>query len=222
MDDYGQIPYEDISELKSKLEGLKDKKDVPSKDMFEAVHQLAGTMHDLLEIFAAAAEQLKIEEKDYETENKKHELIISRLDKLIDQNKTIAEGMVAMVEMIKEKFGSIDRQGEQMFKQDDSDPIFSQPQPQEAPKPEPKTFMRQQWKPQPERQAPQPQPKYGMPPMPPPQMMPLQMMPLQSSNYEPEMPPMEPSPMPDLDLPEEPLPFDDEPKKKSIFGMFKK
>lgn len=36
-----------------------------------------------------------------------------------------------------------------------------------------------------------------------------------------QLPPMEPAPMPDLDLPEEPFPME-EPKKKGLFGVFKK
>src|SRR3989338_8358457 len=95
------IPYKDISELRRELESIKDKKDVSTRDLYEAVNKLAAVMEDMLEVFGAAAEQLKLEEKEYEAETKKHDAIISRLDKLTDQNRTIAEGLVAMVEMVK-------------------------------------------------------------------------------------------------------------------------
>ena len=109
-EDYGVVPYKDISELKKELEGMQDKRDVSPKELYDAVHKLANAMSDMLEVFGAAAEQLKLEEKEYELEAKKHEMIISKLDKLIDQNKTIAEGMVAIVEMVKEKFGSVEKE----------------------------------------------------------------------------------------------------------------
>ena len=106
-EDYGVVPYRDLSELKTQLEGIQSKKDVSTKDLHDAVAKLAQSMSDMIEIFGAAAEQLKLEEKEREAEMKKHELIAAKLDKLLDQNKTIAEGMVAVVEMIKERLGTV-------------------------------------------------------------------------------------------------------------------
>ena len=114
-EDYDLVPYKDISELKKELEGMKGKKELPTKDIYDAVQKLAQTMTDMLEVFGAAAEQMKIEEREYESEAKKHEVIISKLDKLIDQNKTIAEGMVAIVEMVKEKIFSPAREKEELM-----------------------------------------------------------------------------------------------------------
>ena len=212
-EEYGVVPYRDISELKRQLENIQDRKDVSSKDLYGAVKELAATMGDMLEVFGAAADQLKLEEKEYDAENRKHEMIISKLDKLIDQNKTIAEGMVAIVEMVKEKLGSKE---EQMFKQKDDDVQMFKPQPEQKP------FARPQpdWKPAQEpmqRQQPSMQPM----PMIPPPLMPQPSVSTQYPDLD-QMPPMEPSPMPDLDFPEEPFPLDEEHKKKSLFGMFKK
>lgn len=217
-DDYGMIPYEDVSELKNKLGSMASRKDVSTKDMFEAVHQLAGTMHDMLEIFSAAAEQLKVEEKEYDAESKKHDVIVSKLDKLIDQNKTIAEGMVAIVEMFKEKFGGTKKSDDQpMFDSSDSEPVFvkSEPAPQ---KQETVSFSRQQpqWNPQQQWKAPE-QMRQASP----------QMQQMASSGPVPapdfsQMPPMEPTPMPDLDMPDEPFPMESESKRKGMFAMFKK
>ena len=193
-------PYKDISDLKRELEVIKDRREVSTKDLHDAVRKLTDTMDNMLGVFAAAAEQLKLEDREYEAENRKHETIISKLDKLIDQNKIIAEGMVAIVELVKEKFPQ--KEG-QMFKADEPEPVFARP--------EPRLFMKQ-----PEfRTAQQPAPR-AMPAMPP----------VSSPSFaQPDfgLPPMEPAPMPDLDFPEEPFSAADEPKKKSLFGgMFKK
>lgn len=198
MDDDSAL-YKDISELKKELEGMKGRKDVSTKDIYDAVQKLTQTMKDILEVFGAAAEQMKLEEKEYESEQKKHEVIMSRLDKLIDQNKTIAEGMVAIVDMVKERMPAKDE--EQMF----------------MPRPEPRPFMKpvqQEWMPKPGPMT----PRQGT-------MMPLAqpMQPPISAAMPPElgMPPMQPTPAPDLDFPENELKFE-EPKKKGLFGVFKK
>ena len=89
------IQYKDISELKKELDSMKGKKDISQKELYEAVQRLAQAVTGMLDIFGAATEQMKIEEKEYESETRKHDVIIQKLDKMIDQNKTIAEGMVA-------------------------------------------------------------------------------------------------------------------------------
>jgi len=45
--------------------------------------------------------------------------------------------------------------------------------------------------------------------------------PMQPPDFGMQMPPMEPAPLPDFDM-EEPFPPEDEPRKKGLFGMFKK
>ena len=218
---YDLVSYKDISELRNNLDGIREKKDISSKDLHDAMRKLADTMGSMLNVFGAAAEQMKIEEKEYESEDKKHELIISRLDKLLDQNKTIAEGMVAVVEMFKEKFPQREKEApmfaeteEKMPKPKDESRLFTS-----SPMPE--------WKPEP----PKPQNQVSIPqmniPYPPPQMSTPQM---PSQNFGPspdfgmQMPPMEPTPMPDFDFPEDQFPLNDEQaqKKKGMFGMFKK
>lgn len=193
--------YKDISEVKKELEGIKGKKDVSVKELYDAVQKLAQTMSDILDVFGAAAEQMRLEEKGYETEAKKHEMIVSKLDKLIDQNKTIAEAMVGVVDMIKEKLVAPAKEKEELWK----------------PQPEPRPFIRPT--------KPEWQPKPIEPMMPRAQMLPIAPQPMQPppipTTPEFGMPPMQPAPPPDLDFPELGL-EEEEPKKKGLFGMFKK
>lgn len=212
--DFESDSYRSISDLNKELAAMKGKKDVSVKDLYDTVQKLTATMTDMLEVFGAAAEQLNLEEKEYEADARKHELIISKLDKIIDQNKTIAEGMVAIVDMIKEKVVPLARQREE--------PIF-------RPRPEPKPFMRpqQEWQPEPmmsRMQQPIMQPLMPQP------LTPQAMAPsIQPPDFGMQMPPMQPAPEPDFDLPE----FPEEPssapslsergqQKKGLFGMFKK
>lgn len=206
-EDYDLVPYKDISELKRELEGIKEKKDVSAKDVHEAVRQLAAVMNDMLEVFAGAAEQMKLEEKNAELESKKHEMILSKLDKLLEQNKIIAEGMLAVVEMMKEKFPESQKE-EPMFKPKQEDEEFL-PRTKEQP-----VFVESQ-------QDIRAEPKPAAPPLP---LMAPPMPPSFGSELGMQMPPLEPSTMPDLDFPEEQFPLADEPeqKKKGLFGMFKK
>lgn len=192
------VPYKDISELKKELEGMRGRKDISAKELYEAVDKLAQTITDMLEVFGAAAEQMNLEEKSYEAEAKKHEAIISKLDKLMDQNRTIAEGMVSIVEMVKEKIVAPAKEKEEMFR--------------------PRPFMKpMEWQPRPEPVQ-RTQPIMAPPQMTTPQMAPPPMPP---PDFGMQMPPMEPAPLPDFDL-EEPFPPEEEPRKKGLFGMFKK
>ena len=214
------VSYKDISELKKELEGMKDKKDVSTKDLYDVVQKLADTISGMLEVFGAAAEQLGMEEKGYESEAKKYEIIISKLDKLLDQNKTIAEGMVAIVGMVKENLGSAEKQGTMFKPKANEEPLFRQ-----------KRFIRPQtaWQPS-QESAPMPQPMSMPTPQPiaQPTMLtptlapPAMSQPLNPPDFGMQMPPMEPTPSPDLDFPEEPFPLGEEPKRKGLFGMFKK
>ena len=222
------IPYKDISELKKELDAVKGKKDIPQKELYEVVQKLSDTMADMLEVFGAAAEQMKIEDKEYEANARKHEQITSKLDKIIDQNKTIAEAMVGIVDMIKENIVEPEKE-ESSFKPEE-EPLFKA-KPEPKPAPEPRQFMQPSppsWQPKIEpMMLSRPEPMQStrpimQQPMYPPQPIGVNPMtpPLPPPDFGMQMPPMQPTP--DLDFPEEPLEFENEPKKKGIFGMFKK
>ena len=100
-EDYEFLPYKELSELKKEIDALKGGKEISTKELYDAVQKLSQTLADMLEVFGAAAEQMKLEEKERDAELKKHETMVSKLDKLLDQNKTIAEGMLAIVDMVK-------------------------------------------------------------------------------------------------------------------------
>lgn len=204
------IQYKDISELKKELAGMSGKKGVSINELHDVVQRLAETMTGMLEVFGAAAEQMRLEESEHESAAKKHEMTLAKLDKIIGQNRTIAEGMVAVVDLIKERLIAPAKEREEAMYR---------------PKPEPRPFIKPPTKPEwqfkPEQMAQRAQPPMPPPPMSPP--APVQMPPAMSfSDFgAQQMPPMQPTPLPDLDL-EEPFPLEEEQKKKGLFGMFKK
>lgn len=210
--------YKDISDLKRDLEGLKLKKNISNEDLYDAVQKLGQTITDMLEVFAAAAEQMQVEEKSYDAQTKKQDMFSTKLDKLIEQNKTIAEGMVAIVDLVKDKFTSDE-------KEEKEEPMFN-PAPQPIPGPNPFIPRPQpQWQPSPEPMMPRatmspPSPSSSMTASIPPPPMPEYSMP--SIGEEFSMPPMEPEPMPNLDFPDEVPSLEEGAKKKGLFGMFKK
>lgn len=83
---------------------------------------------------------------------------------------------------------------------------------------EPKPFMRPQWQPKPEPMMPR---QAMQQPMPPPSFSPQSMTPQMPPDFGMQLPPLEPAPSPEFDLEEPSLP-EEEPKKKGLFGMFKK
>ncbi|MEK6983385.1 MAG: hypothetical protein AABX33_02330 [Nanoarchaeota archaeon] len=218
-DDLG---FRDISDLRKELEVMKGKKDITTKELYDAVQRLTQTMSGMLEIFGAAAEQMKLEEKEYGADVRKHEILNSKLDKIIEHNKTIAEAMIGVVDMLKEKVFSPAKIHEGAFKPKEE--FFFRP------KPEPRPFMKpqQDWQPRPEPIVRRAEsippsmrstlaPSVEVPMMPPPMHASMPPPP----DLDAQMPPMEPMPSPDLDFPAD-LGLDEEHKKKGLFGMFKK
>ena len=177
------------------------------------MHRLADAVGGMLEVFAAASEQLKLEDQGYEAEAKRHDTIISKLDKAIDQNRTIAEGMVAIVELVKEKFGS-EKEEVSFASKEEKENVFKA-------KPEQKPFAKMDWKPDVQIQRPQPLPQSSMMPS---MTSTVPLISQPQNDFGMRLPPMQPTPGPDLDFPEEPFPLDEDnaQKKKGLFGMFKK
>ncbi len=212
--------FADISILK----GEAGRKSISNEDLHEAISKVNQSLQSVLEVFAAATEQIKIEDKDIEADARKHEAIVAKLDKLIEQNKTIAEGMVAVVDVIKERIpqavNELSQKQEPQFKpqpwapQQDTRQMPAQPQVDWNPKPEPAKPM-----------APM-QPQMAQP------MTAPMAAPMASSNGSSFMPPP-PMPsdfgteLPNLGMPEPDIKTGDEPpmpedRRKGLFGAFRK
>jgi len=94
---YQIMPYKEVLALKKDIEELKKKSSGGSAELMETIGKLTKNMDNMLQIFKAAAEEMDLEEDGGNKELKK------KLDEIIEQNKIIAEGMVAIVDMVKER-----------------------------------------------------------------------------------------------------------------------
>lgn len=220
--DYEIMPYKEIVALKKEVEALKSRSGASSQDLLNSMDTLTKTMNSMLQLFKSAAEDMGLEDKEKQDFTEKIGPMLERLDGLEEQNKTIAEGMVAIADMVKEMKGE--------------KPSLFKPKPQKQESRRPKEPILPEYHPL--RPAPM-QPKAPQPwPMPPPKEAP-EFSPFGPMPEEPpELPPFEeplppPGPMPPgpmpagpigqfPPLPEEPPLFEEKPRKKGLFGRFKK
>lgn len=209
-DSYEIMPYKEIVELKKQIAELQRKTgDTTSKELLESMAALTKSMNNMLQLFSSAAEEMKLEEKTESELSQKVAPLIEKVDRLEEQNKTIAEGLVAIASMLKDI-----KKGEKVEKPKE----FIPPKPSEKPEFE-------EFPPMGEPELPPLEPPGPMPPIrgPPPfstgspRVVPRRPMP-------PPFGPPPPGPMPfggaDFGLPPLP-PLEEEPKRKG-FGLFKK
>ena len=101
---YEIMPYKEIVSLKKEIEELKKKSgEVPSRDLLNSMNNLTKSMEGMLQLFRTAAEEMKAEES-IDT-SKQLAPIIHKINELSEQNKKIAEGMVAIADMVNEMKG---------------------------------------------------------------------------------------------------------------------
>lgn len=233
-DSYEIMPYKEIVELKKQIAELQQKTgDTSSKELLASMASLTKSMNNMLQLFSSAAEEMKLEEKTESELSQKIGPLIEKVEKLEEQNKTIAEGLVAVADMVKETKG--------------------EKRPKEKPKPlPPKPPEKSSFEDLPSLEPPEPEEEsFGLPPLEPPKptrgpppgpsffstgsprvvarrpMPPLggpPPMPLPRGRPMPPLggpPPMGPGGADFGELPPLP-PLEEEPKKKGLFGMFKK
>ncbi len=220
--DYEIMPYKEIVALKKEVEALKSRSGASSQDLLNSMDTLTKTMNSMLQLFKSAAEEMKSEDREKQDFTEKAGPMLERLDALEEQNKTIAEGMVAIADMVKEMKG----EKPSLFK--------PRPQKQESRRPK-EPILPEYHPPRPAPIQPRAQNPFGGP-MPPPRAAPefspfgpMPEEPPELPSFEEQLPPpgpMPPGPMPAGPigplLPEEPPLFEEKPKKKGLFGRFKK
>ncbi len=150
------MPYSDISELKKQAKKVSEQKG-ESEQLLSSVNTLTRSMDSMLQLFRNAVDEMKIEEEEEKAISHQIQPLMDKLDEIIEQNKIIAEGMVAISDIIREripeKMAQIPRQ---------------MPPPQMAPPMPPPVFPNFQ-----SQQSPFDNPSMNQqmpPPMPPPQM----------------------------------------------------
>ena len=135
---------------------------------------LTRSMNSMLQLFSSAAEEMKLEERTESELSEKITPLINKVNNLEEQNKTIAEGLVAVADMVKDikkESGKIERGIKP--KQVRSPSLFGSPPPienhEDAPayEEEPPTDMPEL----PPLDQPEENNDFGLPPLEPPEPM---------------------------------------------------
>ena len=99
---YEIMPYKEIVALKKEIEELKGRSgDVSSRDLLNSMARLTKNMDTMIQIFKQAADSMAAEETTAEKLGKSMKPLLDKLDDVVEQNRTIAEGMVAVADILK-------------------------------------------------------------------------------------------------------------------------
>ena len=118
------------------LENLK--KPSSRQDLQASIDGLNQSINSLIGLFKEAAESLKIEEKEASLVASKIDPLFEKLDMIIEQNKKIARGIVAVADMIDERLPKLKGPEKPMpMPERPMFPPLSSPPPFSAPPPSP-------------------------------------------------------------------------------------
>jgi len=235
-EEYQIMPQKTISKIKKEIENLKTKAassdEVASPGFKRAIDNLTESINSLMSLFKEAAEEMKVEEKTEENIEQKLGPLVKKVAEIEEENKKIAEGILAIADMVRDLNEKIDKKPalrpEPLFKPKIS-PQQMEPRPQFGQPPMP-LFAPQPREPMPQFMPPRPQQRVlsggPLPPLPAPR---FQQMRPEQPRFE-EFP--KPKPFPSMEqetiegMPLPPFPpeeFEEErPKKKGLFGLFNK
>ena len=104
-DEYELLPHKRVLQLEKDVVALK-KNPLGStgdgKSLTEHMDTLSKSMNELVKIFKTASTQMDLEERETELVSKQLGPLMERVDLLIDQNKKIAKGIVAIADMLED------------------------------------------------------------------------------------------------------------------------
>ncbi len=98
-EDYELMPHKDVLELRDELRKLKMHPN--EKTLQLSMVELASKVDKLADIFEEAMHEIRIEEGGLTFQDKMKPLI-DRMEKILEQNSQIAEGVVAIADMVSE------------------------------------------------------------------------------------------------------------------------
>ncbi|MBI1970612.1 hypothetical protein HYS47_02620 [Candidatus Woesearchaeota archaeon] len=131
-EEYELLPHKRVLQLEKEVGALK-KNPLGStgdgKSLMEHMDTLSKSMNDLVKIFKTASSQMDLEERETELVSKQLGPLMEKIDLLIDQNKKIAKGIVAIADMVEDHKKDHEDQSSGEFRQTSSSlPKFSIPQ----------------------------------------------------------------------------------------------
>lgn len=125
------MPYYEVNELKKQMKKMQDAAPANSDQLLGSMSNLTKSMDSMLQLFKTAAEEMKLEEQEESALGQQMKPLMDKLNEIIEQNKIIAEGMVAISDLVKERLP--DRPIEQEQKYIKQAPLMPRGQPQQQP-----------------------------------------------------------------------------------------
>ncbi|MBW3020702.1 hypothetical protein KY334_05375 [Candidatus Woesearchaeota archaeon] len=102
QDNYELMPLDEIKRLKDEISELKKEKHyAPSFVVARSLERLANSLEGLFKIFEVAATDIEQDTTSKLSFEERISPIIAKLDRLESQNKDIAEGMLALADIVK-------------------------------------------------------------------------------------------------------------------------
>jgi hypothetical protein len=101
-EEYELLPHREIEDLKEELRKLKEFEITPTKKLRISLLELNTKLDKLLKIFDEARHEIRSEEIGLGFKEKMKPLV-EKMDKMLEQQADIAEGMVALADIVKGK-----------------------------------------------------------------------------------------------------------------------
>ncbi|MBI4441662.1 hypothetical protein HY639_05830 [Candidatus Woesearchaeota archaeon] len=108
--DYEIMPHDKIEALRNELSRLKSERTPEhphSRDVMQSMDKLTETLDHFMELFQSAIEEMKIEEREEELIVTELRPLHEKIDQLIDHNQKIAQGIVAIADMLNRELPSL-------------------------------------------------------------------------------------------------------------------
>lgn len=98
---YDLMPHKQVAELKKQVQELKAKVDRASpEELVNSMDSLTKSIDSMLKLFTQAVEEMKYEGKE-EPLAANSSMVNQKLDKIIGQNRIIADGIITISDMVK-------------------------------------------------------------------------------------------------------------------------
>jgi len=103
-EEYALVPQKEFFKLKRDVEAIKKNPltGLGGEDLIASINELRNAINNLLELFKTAAEEIKLEQRESETIAQKLDPLFSKIDEIVEQNKKLAKGLVAIADLVSE------------------------------------------------------------------------------------------------------------------------
>ena len=136
-EDYEILPEKELKELREELKKNKEFDVAPSKRLHVSINELNSKLDKLISIFDEASRDMKVEEGGLSFQDKMRPLA-EKMNKILEQNSEIAEGIVALADIVKDFREDLETKGITVA---EKRPLFAESPPQiTTPPAEPQPF----------------------------------------------------------------------------------